>query len=81
MSIFGTRPEAIKMAPVIKAIEANADTQSVVVVTGQHREMLQQVLQIFEIEPNYDLDIMEKNQSLAKITSKVILGLDTILEK
>lgn len=81
MSIFGTRPEAIKMAPVIKAIEAKVNMQSVVVVTGQHREMLQQVLQLFKITPDYDLDIMEKNQSLAKITSKVILGLDDILDQ
>jgi UDP-N-acetylglucosamine 2-epimerase (non-hydrolysing) len=81
MSIFGTRPEAIKMAPVIKEIEAREDIQSVVVVTGQHREMLQQVLQLFKITPDYDLNIMEKNQSLSKITSKVILGLDSILEQ
>ncbi|QDJ58597.1 UDP-N-acetylglucosamine 2-epimerase (non-hydrolyzing) [Weissella hellenica] len=81
MSIFGTRPEAIKMAPIIKEIEAREDIQSVVVVTGQHREMLQQVLQLFKITADYDLNIMEKNQSLSKITSKVILGLDSILEQ
>lgn len=81
MTIFGTRPEAIKMAPVIREIENSSETSSIVVVTGQHREMLQQVLDIFHIVPDYDLDIMEANQTLSKITSKVILGLDDILEK
>ncbi|NVY95920.1 UDP-N-acetylglucosamine 2-epimerase (non-hydrolyzing) [Lactobacillus sp. DCY120] len=81
MTIFGTRPEAIKMFPVIKEIETNPNMVSSVVVTGQHREMLQQVLNIFHIHPDYNLDIMEKKQTLSKITSKVILGLDQILEK
>jgi UDP-N-acetylglucosamine 2-epimerase (non-hydrolysing) len=68
------------MAPVIKSIEADADTASVVVVTGQHRKMLQQVLDIFTIQPDYDLNIMSKQQTLSEITSRVILGLDPILE-
>lgn len=81
MAIFGTRPEAIKMAPVIKEIEANPDTTPVIVVTGQHQKMLQQVLDIFNIHPDYDMQIMEKQQTLSTITSKVILGLDAILDK
>ncbi|MER2164686.1 MAG: UDP-N-acetylglucosamine 2-epimerase (non-hydrolyzing), partial [Psychrobacter alimentarius] len=59
LSIFGTRPEAIKMAPVVKALEANPDIQSLVCVTAQHREMLDKVLALFEIIPDYDLDIMK----------------------
>ena len=80
MTIFGTRPEAIKMAPVIKRIESDPDTIAKVVVTGQHQEMLQQVLDLFNIHPDYDLKIMEKQQTLSTITNRVILGLDPILE-
>ncbi|WP_415482949.1 non-hydrolyzing UDP-N-acetylglucosamine 2-epimerase [Bifidobacterium sp.] len=80
MTIFGTRPEAIKMAPIIKQIEADPDISSIVVFTGQHRKMLQQVLDIFDIRPDHDLKIMGKNQTLAEITSRVILGLDPILK-
>ena len=74
MTVFGTRPEGIKMAPVVKALEADEQVTPVTVVTGQHREMLQQVLDIFDVTPDYDLAIMEPNQSLAKITSKVLMG-------
>jgi UDP-N-acetylglucosamine 2-epimerase (non-hydrolysing) len=79
MTIFGTRPEAIKMAPVIKQIAADPSMVPVIVVTGQHRTMLQQVLDIFDIHPDYDLKIMGKQQTLSEITSRVILGLDEIL--
>jgi UDP-N-acetylglucosamine 2-epimerase (non-hydrolysing) len=81
MTIFGTRPEAIKMAPVIKAIDANPDTTPIIVLTGQHKEMLQQVLDIFDIHPDADLKVMAKQQTLSEITSKVILGLDPVLDE
>lgn len=81
MTIFGTRPEAIKMAPVVKQLVADEQTKPVVVVTGQHREMLKQVLDFFRIQPDYDLAIMKKNQSLDQITSRVLLGLAPILDQ
>jgi len=77
--IFGTRPEAIKMAPVIKELEGSPGLDVFVIVTAQHRELLDQVLDLFTITPDYDLDIMETEQSLEQITSKVIQGLDQIL--
>lgn len=77
---FGTRPEAIKMAPLIKAFYSKLDKFDIwVCVTGQHREMLDQVLQLFEIVPNFDLNIMQKGQDLYDVTSKVLLGLRDIL--
>ena len=79
--IFGTRPEAIKMAPVIRALQSDNTFETKVCVTGQHREMLDQVLQIFNIKPDYDLDIMQKNQDLSDITSGVIIGLRKILNE
>ncbi len=82
MTVFGTRPEAIKMAPLVKELEKNSDTiESIVTVTGQHREMLDQVLNIFDIVPNYDLDIMKERQSLIELTSRCITGLDEVLQK
>jgi len=81
MTIFGTRPEAIKMAPLVLAMQKNDEIESIVCVTAQHRQMLDQVLQIFDIKPDYDLDIMEQKQTLATITSKSLLGLDEIFEK
>lgn len=82
MTIFGTRPEAIKMAPIILELEKQATSfESVVVVTAQHRQMLDQVLDIFKIKPHYDLDIMKDNQSLAYITSQVLIGLEEIIKK
>jgi len=80
LSIFGTRPEAIKMAPVVKALENDKNIESMVAVTGQHREMLDQVLALFKITPNFDLDIMKPNQDLYDITSKVLLGVRDILK-
>lgn len=81
MSIFGTRPEAIKMAPVVKAMAHDECFAPITVVTGQHREMLDQVLKIFKIKPDYDLNIMQKDQTLSSITSKVLLGMDKILQE
>jgi len=76
MLVFGTRPEAIKMAPLVKAYQAQADKfQTIVCVTAQHREMLDQVLNIFDITPDYDLDIMKAGQDLYDVTSRVLLGL------
>lgn len=81
MLVFGTRPEAIKMAPVIKALQANHDDfETSVCVTGQHREMLDQVLRLFEIQPTYDLNIMRPEQDLYDITSKVLLGMRNIFK-
>lgn len=79
MSIFGTRPEAIKMAPLIKTLEQDPRFTSIVTVTGQHREMLDQVLQVFQIHPDHDLNIMSANQTLTGITTKVLLALEPIL--
>ena len=80
MTIYGTRPEAIKVAPSIKAIEAAEDLESITVVTGQHREMLDQVNTMFEIVPDHDLNIMASGQTLNGIVAKVISGVDQILE-
>jgi UDP-N-acetylglucosamine 2-epimerase (non-hydrolysing) len=80
LSIYGTRPEAIKMAPVIKAIERSANLTSRVVVTAQHREMLDQVNSLFRIKPHYDLNIMSDAQTLNAITAKVTQGLDELLQ-
>lgn len=74
--VFGTRPEAIKMAPIIKQLENDERFESKVCVTGQHREMLDQVLNLFRITPDFDLDIMSSNQGLSQITSAVLLGLE-----
>ena len=80
MSIFGTRPEAIKLAPVIKHLEKDSRFQSSVVVPGQHRDMLDQVLDFFQIMPDYDLKIMKEKQSLSDVTVRIIEGLTPILE-
>ena len=81
MSIFGTRPEAIKMAPLVKELESRKEIESVVCVTAQHREMLDQVLETFDIKPNYDLDIMKQGQTLSDITSKVLTGLENVIKE
>lgn len=82
MSVFGTRPEAIKMAPIVLALEKRTDTfESIVTVTAQHREMLDQVLDLFKIKPDYDLNVMKPNQSLAEITSNVLTGLDSVMKE
>src|SRR5699024_9761532 len=81
MTIYGTRPEAIKVAPIIRAIDGATDLENVVVVTGQHREMLDQVNEIFGISPDHDLNIMSNGQTLNQISSRVIAGVDDILER
>lgn len=81
MSVFGTRPEAVKMAPLVKELERHAEIESIVCVTAQHREMLDQVLELFEIKPDYDLDIMKERQTLTGITNRVLEGLDKVLEE
>ncbi|KNX42552.1 UDP-N-acetylglucosamine 2-epimerase [Roseovarius tolerans] len=80
ISVFGTRPEAIKMAPVVTALAASPDIEARVVVTAQHREMLDQVLHLFEIEPDHDLGIMKPGQGLTEITAGVLAGLKPIFE-
>lgn len=80
MTLFGTRPEAIKMAPLVKALEADEAIESVVCVTAQHREMLDQVLSIFNIVPQYDLNIMKSGQTLSEITSRVLMGVEEVLK-
>jgi len=80
MTVFGTRPEAIKMAPVVKELMARSDRiEPVVTVTAQHREMLDQVMKLFRLEPDYDLDIMSAGQTLFDITSRALSGLDRVL--
>ena len=81
MSIFGTRPEAIKMAPLIKKLEENEYIESIVCVTAQHREMLDQVLKVFNIIPNYDLNIMKQGQTLADITTRALVGLESAIKE
>lgn len=81
MLVFGTRPEAIKMAPLVKEFQKNgADFETIVCVTGQHREMLDQVLQIFDIKPDYDLNIMKQGQDLYDVTTRVMLGMRDVLK-
>lgn len=81
MFVFGTRPEAIKMAPLVKAVEAAEDLEPLVVVTAQHREMLDQVLQLFDVHPSYDLNLMKPGQSLTDITAGVLRGIERIVIK
>lgn len=79
MTIYGTRPEAIKVAPIIKAIEADPDLEGIIVTTGQHREMLDQVNEMFDIIPDHDLNIMSTGQTLNGIVAKVIMGVDNLM--
>lgn len=82
MLVFGTRPEAIKMAPLVKEFQKHPESfETVVCVTGQHREMLDQVLQIFDITPDYDLNIMKQGQDLYDVTSRVLIGMRDILKE
>ncbi|MBU3804666.1 MAG: UDP-N-acetylglucosamine 2-epimerase (non-hydrolyzing) [Candidatus Cellulosilyticum pullistercoris] len=81
MSVFGTRPEAVKMAPLVKELENHLEIESIVCVTAQHREMLDQVLELFDIKPDYDLDIMKERQTLTGITNRVLEGLDKVLDE
>lgn len=81
MTVFGTRPEAIKMAPLVQALTAHSNFESICCVTAQHREMLDGVLQLFQIQPQYDLNIMAPRQSLSQITSRCLLGMDAVLQE
>lgn len=81
MFVFGTRPEAIKMAPLVKAMEKAEDLEPLVVVTAQHREMLDQVLALFDVTPSYDLNLMKQNQTLMDITVGVLRGIERIVIK
>ena len=80
MSIFGTRPEAIKMAPLVKELESRDEIESIVCVTAQHREMLDQVLVTFNIKPDYDLNIMKQGQTLGDITTRALNGLESVIK-
>ena len=80
--VFGTRPEAIKMAPLVMEFKKNpTEFNTIVCVTGQHREMLDQVLKVFDIKPDYDLNIMKQGQDLYDITSRVILDMRNVLKE
>ncbi len=79
MLVFGTRPEAIKMAPLVKEFQKDPSFETIVCVTAQHRQMLDQVLNLFEIEPDYDLDVMKPGQDLYEVTSNILLGLKPVL--
>lgn len=81
MSVFGTRPETIKMAPLVRELESREEFESVVCVTAQHRQMLDQVLSAFSILPDYDLDIMKQGQTLSDITTRVLMGLEAVIQK
>ena len=81
MTIFGTRPEAIKMAPVVKELKSRKEIECIVCVTAQHRQMLDQVLNVFDIKPDYDLNIMQSNQTLSDITTRALNGLEEIIKK
>ncbi len=81
LSVFGTRPETIKMAPLVKELEKREEIESIICVTAQHREMLDQVLEAFSIVPDYDLDIMKKGQTLTDITTRVTEGMGELLEE
>ena len=82
MVVFGTRPEAIKMAPLVRELEErSSEFELIVTVTAQHREMLDQVLDVFGVKPNYDLNIMKQKQTLAEITTRALNGLNDIIEE
>ena len=81
LTVFGTRPEAIKMAPLVKTLEGDPSIESRVCVTAQHRQMLDQVLELFDIKPNYDLNIMRPGQTLSSITSNILVNIEPILEE
>lgn len=80
MSVFGTRPEAIKMAPLVKELAGYEDVESICCLTGQHRQMLDSVMDIFQLKADYDLNIMEQRQTLSTITTKTILGMDGVID-
>ncbi|WP_316699674.1 non-hydrolyzing UDP-N-acetylglucosamine 2-epimerase [Paratissierella segnis] len=79
MTVFGTRPEGIKMAPILKALEKRSNIESVICITAQHREMLDQVLRLFNIKPDYDLNIFKPGQTLTEITTRALEGLEEVI--
>lgn len=81
LTVFGTRPEAIKMAPLVKKLKEAEGIESVLCVTAQHREMLDQVLELFDLVPDYDLNIMKPNQTISMITANVITGIEEVFVK
>ncbi len=81
MTVFGTRPDTIKMAPVVHALDAHPDIESIVCVTAQHRQMLDDLLELFAIAPHYDLDIMTPDQTLTQITTRVLNGMEPVLKE
>jgi UDP-N-acetylglucosamine 2-epimerase (non-hydrolysing) len=81
LSVFGTRPEAVKMAPIVKLLAQTPGVESRVCVTAQHRQMLDQVLELFDIQPDYDLDLMRENQSLAELSASIFTHLDPVLSE
>ena len=81
MLVFGTRPEAIKMCPLVNELKMRQDAQTIVCVTGQHRQMLDQVLETFRVVPDYDLSIMKERQTLFDITTNILGGIKEVLEK
>ena len=81
MLVFGTRPEAVKMCPLIKELKRRKSVQTIVCVTGQHREMLKQVLDVFDVVPDYDLSIMKDKQTLFDISVRILSGMDTLLDE
>lgn len=81
MSVFGTRPEAVKMAPLVKELEKREEIESIVCVTAQHREMLDMVLDTFNIKPDYDLNIMKQGQTLSDVTTRALTGLEDVIKK
>ena len=80
MLVFGTRPEAIKMCPLVKELQKRKNIKTVVAVTGQHRQMLDQVLKIFDVKPDYDLAIMKEKQTLFDITASVLGGIRKVID-
>ena len=81
MLVFGTRPDAIKMCPLVNELKKRQDITTVVCISGQHREMLREVLEIFDVHPDYNLDIMRRNQTLGNITTDVLKGIENILTR
>ena len=79
MSVFGTRPEAIKMAPLVQTLAARECFESICCLTGQHRQMLDSVMEIFRLDADYDLNIMQKQQTLSSITTRTLLGMEEVL--
>ena len=81
MTVFGTRPEAIKMAPLVKELEKREDIQSIVCITAQHRQMLDQVMEIFDVSADYDLNIMQSGQTLSDITTRAMRGIEEVIKE